>query len=415
MSITGSRRQAAIAFIFVTAVLDIVAMGIIIPVLPSLIEEFAGSNADAGWINGVFVALWAGMQFVCSPIIGSLSDRYGRRPVILLSTAGLAADYVLMAVAPNLWWLALGRIVAGVTSSSFTTVFAYMADITPPEGRARAYGLIGAAFSAGFVAGPLMGGFLGEISPRAPFWVAAAMSGLAFLYGAFVLPESLAPEKRMPFAWRRANPFGAMMLLRSHPELTGLASVTFLLHFSHHVFSAVFVLYAAFRYNWHAWEVGVLLAMVGVLDMIVQGLIVGPVVKRFGDRATMVFGLFGGAIGLALMGFAPTGIWFTVAMIPNALWGLAMPTTQSLMTQRVSESEQGQLQGANMSVASIAGVASPLFFGALYAWTVRDGTPMPFPGLAFYIAAAVLLFAAIVGWIVARKATRAEEATSEAV
>lgn len=175
------------------------------------------------------------------------------------------------------------------------------------------------------------------------------------------------------------------------------------------------MLYAAFRYNWHAWEVGVLLAMVGVLDMIVQGLIVGPVVKRFGDRATMVFGLFGGAIGLALMGFAPTGIWFTVAMIPNALWGLAMPTTQSLMTQRVSESEQGQLQGANMSVASIAGVASPLFFGALYAWTVRDGTPMPFPGLAFYIAAAVLLFAAIVGWIVARKATRAEEATTEAV
>ena len=414
MSITGSRRQAAIAFIFVTAVLDIVAMGIIIPVLPSLIEEFAGSNADAGWINGVFVALWAFMQFVCSPIIGSLSDRYGRRPVILLSTAGLAADYVLMALAPNLWWLALGRIVAGVTSSSFTTVFAYMADITPPEGRARAYGLIGAAFSAGFVAGPLMGGFLGEISPRAPFWVAAAMSGLAFLYGAFVLPESLAPEKRMPFAWRRANPFGAMMLLRSHPELTGLASVTFLLHFSHHVFSAVFVLYAAFRYNWHAWEVGVLLAMVGVLDMIVQGLIVGPVVKRFGDRATMVFGLFGGAIGLALMGFAPTGIWFTVAMIPNALWGLAMPTTQSLMTQRVSESEQGQLQGANMSVASIAGVASPLFFGALYAWTVRDGTPMPFPGLAFYIAAAVLLFAAIVGWIVARNATRAEEANTEA-
>ena len=414
MSITGSRRQAAIAFIFVTAVLDIVAMGIIIPVLPSLIEEFAGSNADAGWINGVFVALWAFMQFVCSPIIGSLSDRYGRRPVILLSTAGLAADYVLMALAPNLWWLALGRIVAGITSSSFTTVFAYMADITPPEGRARAYGLIGAAFSAGFVAGPLLGGFLGEISPRAPFWVAAAMSGLAFLYGAFVLPESLVPEKRAPFAWRRANPFGAMLLLRSHPELTGLASVTFLLHFAHHVFSAVFVLYAAFRYNWHAWEVGVLLAMVGVLDMIVQGLLVGPIVKRFGDRATMVFGLFGGAIGLACMGFAPTGLWFTLAMIPNALWGLAMPTTQSLMTQRVSESEQGQLQGANMSVASIAGVASPLFFGAVYAWTVRDGTPMPHPGLAFYIASGVLLAAAVVGWLVARKATRAEDAATEA-
>ncbi|MBT1159724.1 TCR/Tet family MFS transporter [Aminobacter anthyllidis] len=414
MSITGSRRQAAIAFIFVTAVLDIVAMGIIIPVLPSLIEEFAGSNADAGWINGVFIALWAFMQFICSPIIGSLSDRYGRRPVILLSTAGLAADYVLMALAPNLWWLALGRIVAGITSSSFTTVFAYMADITPPEGRARAYGLIGAAFSAGFVAGPLMGGFLGEISPRAPFWVAAAMSGLAFLYGAFVLPESLPREKRMAFSWRRANPFGAMMLLRSHPELTGLAAVTFLLHFAHHVFSAVFVLYAAYRYNWHAWEVGTLLAMVGVLDMIVQGLIVGPVVKRFGDRATMVFGLFAGAFGIACMGLAPSGFWFTLAIIPNALWGLAMPTTQSLMTQRVTDSEQGQLQGANMSVASIAGVASPLFFGAVYAWTVRDGTSMPYPGLAFYLAAAVLLGAALLGWVVARKADRADAAEKAA-
>ncbi|WP_269933394.1 TCR/Tet family MFS transporter [Aminobacter sp. HY435] len=414
MSIIGSRRQAAITFIFVTAVLDIIAMGIIIPVLPSLIEEYAGSNADAGWINGVFIALWAAMQFVCSPIIGSLSDRYGRRPVILLSTAGLAADYVLMAVAPNLWWLALGRIIAGITSSSFTTVFAYMADITPPEGRARAYGLIGAAFSAGFVAGPLMGGFLGEISPRAPFWVAAAMSGLAFLYGAFVLPESLAPEKRMPFSWRRANPFGAMLLLRSHPELTGLAAVTFLLHFSHHVFSAVFVLYAAYRYNWHAWEVGTLLAMVGVLDMIVQGLIVGPVAKRFGDRATMVFGLFAGAFGIACMGLAPTGFWFSLAIIPNALWGLAMPTTQSLMTQRVSESEQGQLQGANMSVASVAGVASPLFFGAVYAWTVRESTPMPYPGLSFYIAAVVLLGAAALGWVVARKAGRAEEAEKTA-
>jgi DHA1 family tetracycline resistance protein-like MFS transporter len=406
--LSGSRHQAAIAFIFVTAVLDIVAMGIIIPVLPSLIEEFVGSNASAGWINGVFVALWAGMQFVASPIIGSLSDKYGRRPVILLSTVGLSADYVLMALAPNLWWLAVGRIVAGITSSSFTTVFAYMADITPPEGRAKAYGMIGAAFSAGFVAGPLLGGFLGEISPRAPFWVAAAMSGLAFLYGLLVLPESLVPEKRMAFSWRRANPFGAMMLLRSHPELSGLAAVTFLLHFAHHVFSAVFVLYAAYRYNWHAWEVGVLLAMVGVLDMIVQGLLVSRVVKRFGDRATMVFGLFGGAVGIALMGLAPTGLVFTLAMIPNALWGLAMPTLQSLMTQHVSESEQGQLQGATMSVASIAGVASPLFFGAVYAFSIGEGSPLPYPGMAFLIASLVLLSAALLGWSLARKAGRAE-------
>ena len=254
-----SRFNPAIAFIFVTAVLDVMAVGIIIPVLPVLIQEFTGSNAQAGIYNGLFVALWAAMQFVFSPIIGSLSDRYGRRPVILISCAGLAADFVLMAVAPNLWWLAIGRILGGITSSSFTTVFAYMADITAPEQRARGYGLIGAAFSAGFVAGPLLGGFLGEISPRAPFWAAAALSGVAFLYGWLILPESLAPEKRMAFSWRRANPFGALKLLRSHPELTGLSIVNFLLYFAHHVFSAVFVLYAAYRYGWGAFEVGFLL------------------------------------------------------------------------------------------------------------------------------------------------------------
>ena len=423
-------RRAAIAFILVTAVLDIVAMGIVIPVLPHLIEEFVGSNARAGLLNGLFVALWAGMQFLASPVIGSLSDQYGRRPVILISCAGLAADYVLMALAPNLWWLAAGRLIAGVTSSSFTTIYAYMADITEPDKRARAYGLIGAAFSGGFVLGPVLGGFLGEFGPRVPFWVAAAMSGLAFLYGLFILPESLAPEKRMPFSWRRANPIGAMILLKRHVELTGLAVVNFLLYFAHHVFSAVFVLYAGLRYDWGPWQVGMLLALVGVLDMIVQGVLVGPVSKKLGDRMTMILGLCGGTVGIALMGWAPTGVAFIVAMLPNALWGLAMPTLQSLMTRRVSESEQGQLQGANMSVASIAGVASPLFFGWVYSVSVGEGFgPMTAwlrgvgidakpasaavdaistPGLAFYLAAVVLALAALIGWITARRAERDE-------
>jgi len=412
MSLTSHQpRRAAIAFIFVTAVLDIMAMGIIIPVLPPLIEQFSGSTARAGIINGLFVALWALMQFVCSPIIGSLSDRYGRRPVILLSTVGLATDYVLMALAPNLWWLALGRILAGITSASFTTVYAYMADITPPEARARAYGLIGAAFSAGFVAGPLVGGLLGEISPRAPFWAAAALSGVAFLYGVFILPESLKPENRMTFAWSRANPFGALMLLRSHSELLGLSLVNFLLYFAHHLFSAVFVLYAGHRYNWGAAEVGTLLALVGGLDMLVQGVLVGPVVKRLGDRRTMTVGLFGGAIGIACMGSAPTGWLFTAAMLPNALWGLAMPTLQSLMTRRVSESEQGQLQGATMSVASIAGVASPLFFGFVYSLSVGTTPFFPHPGTAFLIAALILAAAAFIGHAVTERAAAEELAT----
>ncbi|MET0657213.1 MAG: TCR/Tet family MFS transporter [Steroidobacteraceae bacterium] len=407
-------QRAAIAFIFVTAVLDIVAMGIVIPVLPALIEQFAGSNARAGVINGIFVALWAGMQFVASPVIGSLSDRYGRRPVILVSTIGLATDYVLMALAPNLWWLALGRAIAGVTSASFTTVFAYMADITPPEKRARAYGLIGAAFSGGFVAGPLLGGVLGEISPRMPFWFAAALSGVAFLYGFFILPESLPQERRMAFSWSRANPFGAMRLLRAHHELLGLSVVNFLLHFAHHVFSAVFVLYAGFRYGWSPWEVGLLLALVGVLDMIVQGTLVAPFTRRYGERGAMVIGLFCGAVGVACMGLAPNGVLFTFAMFPNALWGLAMPTIQALMTQRVSESEQGQLQGANSSVASIAGVLSPLFFGWVYSLSLGDGTRSPvYAGVAFLLAAVVLLASALLAWYVARRRTTPQPSATE--
>lgn len=400
--IPTSRRKAAIAFILVTALLDVMSMGIVIPVLPRLIETLSGSDAAAGLWNGLFVALWAGMQFLCSPVIGSLSDRFGRRPVILLSVAGLALDYVLMALAPSLWWLAFGRLLAGVTSSSFTSAFAYMADITPPDQRARGYGLIGAAFSAGFVAGPLVGGVLGEMSLRAPFWAAAALSALAFVYGFAVLPESLAPEKRMAFSWRRANPFGALKLLRSHPELSSLAVVNFLLYFAHHLFSAVFVLYAGDRYGWGAWQVGTLLALVGLLDMGVQGVMVGPLVKRLGDRTTMVIGLSFGAVGVAAMGLAPTGWLFVAAMLPNALWGLAMPTIQSLMTQRVSENEQGQLQGANNSVGSIAGIVSPLFFGAVYSLSVGPAPRLPFIGSAFLMAALVLAGAALLGWAAGR-------------
>lgn len=405
-------RKAAIAFIFVTAVLDILSMGVIIPVLPSLIEEFAGSDALAGVWNGAFVAMWAAMQFLASPVIGSLSDRYGRRPVILISCAGLALDWMLMALAPNLWWLAVGRILGGLTSSSFTAIYAYMADITAPENRARAYGLIGAAFSGGFVLGPVVGGFLGEIGTRAPFWFAAALSGVAFLYGLFILPESLPVEKRMLFSWRRANPIGAMSLLLRKAELTGLAVVNFLLYFSHHVFSAIFVLYAMHRYGWGPREVGLLLAGVGVIDMVMQGMVVGPVTKALGDRNTMLVGFVGGTVGMAMMGWAPNGLWFTLAMLPNALWGLAMPTMQALMTRQVGDDEQGQLQGANNSVASIAGIASPLFFGWIYALSVGQGAWVPHPGLAFFMAAAVLAAAGLVGWRVGVKAERAEAAAA---
>lgn len=406
-----SHSGPALGFILVTAALDVMAMGIVIPVLPVLVEEFTGSNAQAGIYNGLFVTLWAAMQFLFSPVIGSLSDRYGRRPVILISAAGLAADFALMALAPNLWWLAVGRILGGITSSSFTTTFAYMADFTPPEQRSRAYGLIGAAYSAGFIAGPLIGGVLGEFGPRVPFWAAAALGGVAFLYGLVVLPESLPPDRRMAFSWSRANPFGALRLLRTHPELTGLAWVYFLLYFAHHVFASVFVLYAGYRYGWSTWEVGMALALWGVLDVIIQAVVVGPVVKRIGDRNTMVIGLYAGAAGLAGMAIAPDGWSFVAAIVLSSVWGLSQPTLLALQTRRVSEREQGQLQGANMSVAAFSGVVAPIVFGAVYAATVGRDAPVEAPGASFALAALVMLIGAVVGAAVARRASAADALT----
>jgi len=399
------RFSPALGFILVTAFLDVMALGIIIPVLPALIVEFTGSDADAGLWNGIMVALWPGMQFLFSPVIGSLSDRYGRRPVLLISAAGLAADFVVMALAPNMWWLALGRILGGITSSSFTTTFAYMADITEPEHRSRAYGLIGAAYSAGFVAGPVVGGLLGEYGPRLPFWAAAGLAAAAFVYGLLVIPESLKPDLRMAFSWRRANPFGSLRLLRSHADLSGLAIIYFLIYVAHNVFAAVFVLYAGRRFGWSILEVGLALALWGVLDVIVQALLVGPVVKRLGDRGTMIFGLVFGALGLLLLGYAPTGELFILGIFVSALWGFAMPTVQSLMTQRVGASEQGQLQGANQSVASLASAGAPIFFGWIYGLSVGPGAVWEEPGAAFYMAGAVLFLAALIGFRAGRGGT----------
>lgn len=391
--------RATVAFVFVTALLDIAAMGIVSPVLPKLIEELTGSNAQAGAINGMFLALWAAMQFAASPAIGSLSDTFGRRPMILLSAIGLAVNYAIMALAQDLWWLALGRIIAGVTSASFTTIYAYMTDITLPQRRSQAFGIIGAAFSAGLIAGPLLGGMLGEISPRAPFWAAGALSTLAFLYGVFFLPESLKPERRVPFSWRRASPFDAIRMVREHKGLAELATVNFLLYFAYYAFSTVFVLYVSFRYHWTAREAGALLAAACLCDMLVQSVMVGPLTRWFGERRIMIFGLFAGAAGIACMGFAPTGALFSLAMVLNALRVLAIPTLRSLMTQKVSASEQGRLQGANMCLASIAGVLAPPFFGFTYSISITSvPAASSYSGAAFVIAAIVMLIAGIGGW-----------------
>lgn len=383
-------RQPAIWMILIAAFLDMMAMGIVMPVLPSLIEELTGSLAAASVWTGVIGSLWALMQFVCAPLIGSLSDRFGRRPVILASTAGLALDWLLMAIAPNLWWLVVGRIIGGITSSSATALFAYMADVTPPEGRARAFGLIGAAISAGFVLGPALGGVLGEVSPRLPFWVSAWFSAAAFAYGLAVLTESLPPDRRKPFTWRTANPVSALRMLAGRQELGMLAFSVLLLTFSHRLFMTVFVLFAAHQHGLSTLQIGALLTFSSVLDLIVQGVVVGPATARFGDRRTMIAGLSGGAFSFLAMGFAPDALWFVAAMVPASLMGLAEPTLKSLLSRRVSESEQGRLQGAMQSLASVAGISGPIFFGWVYATTSTT-----VPGLSFAIAAAILAVAAI--------------------
>lgn len=375
--------------ILVTGFLDMLAMGVVMPVLPGLIEDLTGSVSAAGLWTGILGSLWALMQFVCAPVIGSLSDRFGRRPVILVSAAGLALDWVLMALAPNLWWLVVGRVLGGMTSASATALFAYLADVTAPENRARAFGITGAAISAGFVLGPALGGVLGEVSPRLPFWVAAGLSALAFLYGVIVLPESLPPERRQPFAWRSAHPVAAVKMLGRGRDLAALSTGVFLLTFSHRVFMTVYVLYAGHQHGLTTLQVGALLAFSSVLDMVVQGMLVGPVTRRIGDHRAVLIGLIGGALSFLAMALAPSAPWFVAAMIPAALMGLAEPTMKSLMSRAVAETEQGQLQGAMQSLASLAGIAGPMFFGWIYA-----ATSDTLPGLGFVIGAGFLVLAA---------------------
>jgi len=398
-------RRPALVFIFITIVLDVLALGIIIPVLPRLVESFLGGDTGrAAEIYGLFGTVWALMQFVFSPVLGALSDHFGRRPVILLSNLGLGLDYVVMALAPTLPWLMVGRVISGVTAASFTTAGAYIADITTPEKRAAGFGIQGAAFGIGFVLGPAFGGLLGSVDPRLPFWVAGALSLANFCYGFFVLPESLPPERRERFALSRANPLGSLRLLRSNAELFGLAAVALLSFLAHEVLPSTFVLYAGYRYGWDAGMVGLTLAGVGVCGAIVQGGLVRPVVARFGERKAALTGLACGAVGFAIYGWAPVGELFWIGAPIMALWGFFMPSAQSLMTRHVSPSEQGQLQGAIHSLRGITGMVGPALFTLTFAAAISPGHAWTLPGAPFLLAAALLAGAWALAWKVTTRA-----------
>ena len=388
------RRRAAFIFIFVTILLDMLALGMIMPILPKLVESFVNNDtAVAARIFGAFGTAWALMQFVFSPVLGSLSDRFGRRPVVLLSNFGLGLDYVLMALAPSLWWLFAGRVISGITSASVSTSFAYISDITAPDKRASAFGKVGAAFGAGFILGPALGGLLGDVDPRLPFWVAAGLSFTNTIYGVLILPESLPRARRSPFRWRSANPVGAWKLLRSNATLTGLSVVNFIAQVAHVGLPSTYVLYATYRYGWDEKTVGLTLAMVGVCAMVVQAGAVGPVVNRFGERNALVIGLAFGALGFLIFGLAPTGPLSWLGIPVMALWGVAGPATLGLMTRCVAPDQQGQLQGASGSVQSMAQLVGPFLFTLTFAYFIAPTTPIKLPGAPFLLAGALLLVA----------------------
>jgi len=387
-------RRAAVIFVFITIMLDMLAMGMIIPVLPSLVTGMTGGDAaHAATMLAVFGTGWALMQFIFSPILGGLSDQWGRRPIILFSNAGLGVDYIFMALAPSLWFLFVGRLISGITSASFSTAYAYIADVTPPEKRAGAFGLMGAAFGVGFILGPAFGGLLGDINIHLPFWVAAGLSLANFCYGLFVLPESLPNERRTQFSFSKANPLGALTFLRTNPALLALAAVYFLYSLAHTSQPSIFALYAGHRYDWGTKEIGLMLSLVGITSMIVQALLVGRIVKRFGERRTMIFALACGAIAFGVYSFANEG-WQLLAGIPfGALMGLFSPSAQGMMSRKTSPNAQGQLQGAIGSLQALSSLIGPAIFAGSFAFAIGPSIPLQMPGIPFFIAMLLLLSA----------------------
>lgn len=378
-------RKPALGFIFVTLALDIIGIGLIIPILPKLVENFQGGDVVAashtfGWL----AALYSLMQFIFAPLLGSLSDRFGRRPVILASLLGSGLDYFLLAFAPNLTWFFVGRIIAGVTGANYAAATAYIADVSPPEKRAANFGLIGAAFGLGFIVGPAMGGVLGDLGLHVPFLAAGGLTLLNWLYGWFVLPESLARENRRAFSWAKSNPIGLLADLRRQPTVFRLAGSHFLIYFAHQVFPSIWVLYTSHRYGWNATQTGLSLALTGLTFAIVQAGLTPHIVRHLGEKWSLAIGLTISIAAYTAYGLAPQGWMIYPIIVFGSLGVIAGPALQAIVSKEVGPDQQGEVQGALTSLTGLAGIMGPPAATALFAYFVNPAVEPHMPGAAFF-------------------------------
>jgi MFS transporter, DHA1 family, tetracycline resistance protein len=388
-------RQASVVFVLITVFIDVLGMGLVFPILPRLVQSLLGGDiGEASFMYGLLVSVYALMQFFCAPILGALSDRFGRRPVILLALAGLGLDYVLLTLAPDIWWLVLGRVVAGIFGATFTPAGAYIADVSPPEKRAANFGLIGVAFGLGFIAGPALGGLLGEANLRLPFIVCAALTLLNFVFGLVVMPESLRPENRRPIQWRQTNPVGALSAVWRYRSVAAIVPIFFVAQLAQQSLQSVWVPYTTYRFDWSVTDVGMSLAIVGLLFAVAQGGLVRPIVGRFGEVRTMIASLAVAMLGMLLFALATHG-WMMYAVTALYCLGLGLlgPATQGLMSRNVPANEQGLLQGASTSVMTGTAIVGPMLSSSLFALFISPEAPLVLPGAPFLMGAALCLTA----------------------
>jgi MFS transporter, DHA1 family, tetracycline resistance protein len=396
-----SPKKAAIGFIFITLLVDVIGFGLIIPVFPEMISKMLSIPVnEASKYGGWLATAYAIMQFVCAPILGSLSDRYGRRPVLLFSLFGFGIDYLFMSFAPSYAGLFAGRIISGITGASFTTASAYIADISTPESRAKNFGMIGAAFGLGFIIGPMLGGWLGQIGTRVPFYFAAALALLNWLYGYFILPESLPPDRRRAFDWKRANPAGALMHLKKYPAISGLILSFILIYLASHAVQSNWSYFTMYKFGWSKGMVGTSLALVGILVTIVQGGLIRVINPRLGNERSTYLGLSLYALGLFLFAFATHGWMMYIFLVPYCLGGIAGPALQSIISGHVPSNEQGELQGTLTSIMSVTTIFGPLMMTSLFSYFTHPDAIVYFPGAPFFLGAIFMTASAIISfWI----------------